>query len=82
MPLRAGDHELDAPTAAARADEPVAPLADRCLGAVARGHLGRVGLDFVVGSRGTRRSAGPSPRRRCRVSSVLPALRRDGGEYV
>src|SRR5215469_12028166 len=42
------DHHVDMAAAGLRADEPLAPIGDRRLGAVARGHLGRVGLGPVL----------------------------------
>ena len=46
-PPLAGDDEIDPPAVALAADEPLVPVRDRHLGAVARRHLVRIGLDLV-----------------------------------
>jgi hypothetical protein len=48
LPPRPGQHEIDAAAAALRAFEPLDPIDHRQLGAVARGVLGRVGLDPML----------------------------------
>jgi hypothetical protein len=45
--LRAGDDEIDLPTAALTADEPLMPVRDRQIGAIVQRHRGRVGLDLI-----------------------------------
>jgi hypothetical protein len=65
----AHDH-VDVPGAARRADEPLAPLRARGLGAVSPRLLGGIGLDLVAARLAPRRSAAREPRRHCRGSSA------------
>jgi hypothetical protein len=47
-PLGPGHHHVDVAAAAGRADEPLAPLRNRHVGAILLRHLGGVGLDLMA----------------------------------
>jgi hypothetical protein len=68
-----GDHHVDVMAAAVGTHEPLLPIGHGRPGAISSSLFGRVVVRLDGGRRGTTRSGALWPRRRCRVSSVVPA---------
>ena len=75
--LGARNHEVDLPTAALAADQPLMPVGNGQLGAVALGHRDRVGLDLVPSIAVPDDQANASSRRgaQCHRRAAVPVHR-------